>query len=124
MDDCSGLFVFTRDGHLSVQVMERNPPAQTHAESQQYSQGGYEASWGTYIVDERARTFTFRVEGALVRALVGKDLPRMRIFEGLALLRLATKFTYELKLDGCPGWARLNTQPEHMKQFVAQATQR
>ncbi len=25
--DSTGLFVFTRDGHASVQVMDRNPPA-------------------------------------------------------------------------------------------------
>jgi len=74
--DCSGLLVFTPDGHMSVQVMERNPQAQAAAGPEQYSQGGYEASWGTYKVDEHAHTFTFHVEGALVRNLIGKDLPR------------------------------------------------
>jgi hypothetical protein len=71
-----GLLFFTRDGHMSVQVMERNPPAQTAAEPEKYSQGGYEASFGTYNVDTSTHTFTFHVEGALVRTLVGKDLPR------------------------------------------------
>jgi len=61
------LFVFTRDGHLSVQVMERNPPRQTPAGLSKYSHGGYEATFGTYEVDENAHTFTFHVEGALVR---------------------------------------------------------
>src|SRR3989442_14581460 len=46
--DSTGMFVFTRDGHLSVQVMERNPKAKGSAVPEQYSQGGYEASWGTY----------------------------------------------------------------------------
>jgi hypothetical protein len=46
--DSTGLLVFTRDGHMSVQVMERNPPTQTAAGPEQYSQGGYEASLGTY----------------------------------------------------------------------------
>ena len=27
--DCTGLLVYTRDGHMSVQVMYRNPPAGT-----------------------------------------------------------------------------------------------
>ena len=44
--DSSGLFVFTRDGHASVQVMERNPSPQTHAAPEQYSHGGYEATFG------------------------------------------------------------------------------
>jgi len=84
--DCSGMFVFTRDGHASVQVMERSPQTPAPAGLEQYSQGGYEASWGTYKVDERARTVTFHVEGALVRALIGKDLPRAYEFSGRPLI--------------------------------------
>ena len=78
--DSSGMFVFTRDGHLSVQVMDRVPKQQvTPAGPEQYSQGGYEASYGSYTVDEQAHTFIFHVEGALVRSLIGKDL--LRAFE-------------------------------------------
>ena len=78
--DSSGMFVFTRDGHLSVQVMDREPKQQaTSAGPEHYSQGGYEASYGSYTVDELAHTFTFHVEGALVRSLIGKDL--LRAFE-------------------------------------------
>ena len=83
--DSTGLFVFTRDGHASVQVMERNPPSQTPAGPDQYSHGGYEATFGTYEVDENAHTFTFHVEGALVRTLIGKDLPRSFEFSGKEL---------------------------------------
>jgi hypothetical protein len=74
--DSTGLLVFTRDGHMSVQVMERNPQAQDPTGPEQYSQGGYEASFGTYQINESSHTFTFHVEGALVRTLIGKDLPR------------------------------------------------
>jgi Lipocalin-like domain len=74
--DCTGMLVYTRDGHMSVQVIFKNPPAAPNAASVQYAQGGYEASFGTYEVDERTQTFTFHVEGALVRTLIGKDLPR------------------------------------------------
>ena len=89
--DCTGLLVYTRDGHMSVQVMERNPQEQAAAAPEQYSQGGYEASWGVYKVDERARTFTFHVEGALVRTLVGKDLPRVYEFSGRQLIVKSTR---------------------------------
>lgn len=71
---------------MSVQVMEHNAQAQAAAGSEQYSQGGYEATWGTFKVDEHAHTFTFHVEGALVRALVGKDLPRAYEFSGKQLM--------------------------------------
>lgn len=89
--DSTGLFVFTRDGHASVQVMERNPPSQTPAGPDQYSHGGYEATFGTYEVDENAHTFTFHVEGALVRTLIGKDLPRSFEFSGKQLIVKSTR---------------------------------
>jgi Lipocalin-like domain len=93
--DCCGMFVFTREGHLSVQVMERGSPVQTQAQTpggpEQYSQGGYEASWGTYKVDEHAHTFTFHVDGALVRTLIGKDLPRAYEFSGRQLIVKSTR---------------------------------
>lgn len=89
--DCRGIFVFTRDGHASVQVMERNPQTQTAPDLQQYSAGGYEASWGIYNVDERAHTFTFHIEGALVRSLIGKDLPRNYEFSGNQLVVKSTR---------------------------------
>jgi hypothetical protein len=84
--DCSGLLVYTRDGHMSVQVMYRNPQAGTNTAPVQYAQGGYEASFGTYEIDERAHSFTYHVEGALVRTLIGKDLPRVYDFSGKQLI--------------------------------------
>ena len=84
--DCTGLLVYTRDGHMSVQVMERNPQARTPAGSEQYSQGGYEASFGTYEIDERAHMFIYRVEGALVRTLIGRDLTRVYDFADKQLI--------------------------------------
>jgi hypothetical protein len=90
--ECCGMFIFSADGHLSVQVMEREPKAQPAAPgSEQYAQGGYEASYGTYVVDERAHTFTFHVEGALVRTLIGKDLPRKYEFNGNQLIVQSTR---------------------------------
>jgi len=84
--DCTGLLVYTRDGHMSVQVLYRNPQAATQAGQVQYAQGGYEASFGTYVVDERSHTFTYHVDGALVRTLIGKDLPRSYEFSGNQLI--------------------------------------
>jgi len=89
--DCCGLFVFTRDGHMSVQVMQREPQAQTPAGPEQYSQGGYEATHGTYQVDEATHTFTIHVDGSLVRALVGKDLRRSYEFSGKQLIVKSTR---------------------------------
>lgn len=68
--DCAGMFVFTSDGHASVQVVYRNAEA-----GSAYAQGGYEASYGSYHIDDSS-TFTFHIDGALVRTLIGKDLKR------------------------------------------------
>jgi len=83
--DCTGLLVFTRDGHISVQVMYRNAQAGSGAAPVQYAQGGYEASYGTYEIDD-TQTFTFHVEGALVRTLIGKDLKRAYELSGNQLI--------------------------------------
>jgi hypothetical protein len=88
--DGTGLLVCTRDGHISVQVMYRNPQANSQAATNtapaQYAQGGYEASFGTYEIDERAYHFIFHVEGSLVRTLIDKDLTRVFEFSGKQLI--------------------------------------
>ena len=83
--DCTGLFVFSRDGHASVQVMYKQASTDASAAPVQYAKGGYEASFGRYEVTD-AHTFTFHVDGALVRTLVGKDLERVYEFSGKQLI--------------------------------------
>jgi hypothetical protein len=83
--DCTGLLVYTRDGHMSVQVMYRNPRAEISAAPAQYAEGGYEASFGRYEIDD-GHTYTFHVEGALVRTLTGKDLKRAYELSGNQLI--------------------------------------
>ena len=62
---------------------------------------------------ERGVTFfdTAEVYGPyLNEELVGEAL-----FPFRGQVVIATKFAYELKPDGSPGWIRLNSQPEHIK---------
>ena len=84
--DCTGLLAYTRDGHMSVQVMYWNPQATTQGGPVQYAQGGYEASFGTYEINDRAHTFNYHVEGAQVRPLIGKDLTRVYELSGKQLI--------------------------------------
>ena len=77
--DCTGMFVFTHDGKASVQVMYRNAQS-----GSAYAHGGYEASYGSYRIDNSS-TFTFHIEGALVRTLIGKDLKRAYEISGKRL---------------------------------------
>jgi hypothetical protein len=72
--DRKGILIYTRDGHMSVQLMF---PKAESAVSNDYVQNGYEASFGSYDVNEAAHTVTHHVEGSVTRVLVGKDLPRV-----------------------------------------------
>jgi Lipocalin-like domain len=88
--DCTGQLNYTADGHMSVQVMYLDPPAHSqnapNGTPVQYAQAGYEASFGTYQIDAPAKRFTYHVEGALVRTLIGKDLTRLYDFSGKQLI--------------------------------------
>ena len=52
-------------------------------------------------------------------ALVGEALAPFR-----GKIAIATKFAYELKPDGSPGWVRLNSRPEHIKQAAESSLKR
>jgi len=82
----TGIIMYARDGHMSVQIMLPEHGAGNPSNPVKYEQNGYEAYYGTYEVDERAHTVTHHVEGALVRALVGKNLTRQYRFEGKQLI--------------------------------------
>jgi hypothetical protein len=84
--DSTGMLVFTRDGHMSVQVMYREPQAGGEAGPVRYAVGGYEASFGVYKIDESAHSFTFHVEGTMVRNLIGRDLVRAFELSGRQLV--------------------------------------
>ncbi len=72
--DREGILLYTRDGHMSVQIMF---PKSESALSNDYVKHGYEASFGSYNVNEKAHTVTHHVEGSITPALVGKDLTRV-----------------------------------------------
>jgi hypothetical protein len=72
------MLIYTRDGHMSVQLMY---PKSAPSLSNEYVKDGYEASFGSYDVDESTHTVTHHVEGSVTRdLLVGKDLPRVYQF--------------------------------------------
>jgi hypothetical protein len=70
-----GMLIYTRDGHMSVQLMY---PKAAVAQSNEYVLNGYEASFGSYDVDETRHLLTHHVQGSITGdLLVGKDLPRI-----------------------------------------------
>lgn len=73
-----GMLIYTADGHMSVQLMY---PKSASTLSNEYVRNGYEASFGSYDIDEATHTVTHHVQGSNTGdMLVGKDLPRVYQF--------------------------------------------
>ena len=65
---------------MSVQLMH---PKSANALSNEYVQNGYEASFGSYDIDEATHTLSHHVRGSVTRdLLVDKDLLRVYQFTG------------------------------------------
>jgi len=76
----TGMLIYTLDGHMSVQLMY---PKSEKPLSNEYVQNGYEASFGSYDLNEATHTVTHHVQGANTGdQLVGKDLSRVYQFNG------------------------------------------
>ena len=83
--DRKGTLMYTTDGRMSVQI--QFPEAQSSV-SNDYISNGYEASFGTYEVNEQAKTITRHVEGSITRGLVGQSLTRAyRFSDGRLTMR-------------------------------------
>jgi hypothetical protein len=70
---------------MSVQI--QFPESQASI-SNEYVLRGYEASFGTYAVNEQAQTITRHVEGSITTGLVGQSLTRAyRFADGRLTMR-------------------------------------
>jgi hypothetical protein len=86
--DRQGMLLYTRDGHVSVQIMF---PKSQSALSNDYVLNGYEASFGSYDINEEAHTVTHHVQGSITPGLVGNDLPRVFHFSDGRLIIKSTR---------------------------------
>ena len=83
--DRKGALMYTRDGRMSVQIQFAEAQSLV---SNDYVLNGYEASFGTYEVNEEAQTITRHVDGSITRGLVGKSLTRAyRFSDGRLTMR-------------------------------------
>lgn len=83
----AGMLIYSQGGHFSVQLMY---PQSEHDLNNQYVREGYEASFGSYDVDDATHTLTHHVQGSNTGDLiVGKDLPRLYQFakDGRLIIR-------------------------------------
>ena len=85
ISDRKGSLMYTPDGRTSVQIQF---PESQSAVSNDYVLNGYEASFGTFEVNEEAQTITRQVEGSITPGLVGKRLTRSyRFSDGRLIVR-------------------------------------
>jgi len=90
-DDPIALLIYDRNGHFAAQFMRRDrsvevPDGPSGAANNSRAQGGYDAYFGTYTVDDAQGTVTQRLLGALSREHVGAVLTRAMQVQGDTLI--------------------------------------
>ena len=94
--DPVALLIYDRSGHFAAQFMKRDRttvprdgPASAANNTQ--AQGGYDAYFGTYTVDDSTGVVTQRLDGALSHANVGVVLSRaMTVEDETLVIKLGT----------------------------------
>ncbi len=95
-EDPVALLIYDRSGHFAAQFMkrDRSTPVQdaaAHVTNNTSAQGGYDAYFGTYSVDDAAGTVTQRLMGSLSPGNVGMTLTRaMDARDNSLVIRLDT----------------------------------
>lgn len=90
-EDPVALVVYDRGGNFAAQFMRRDrsadvPDAPSGARNNSRAQGGYDAYFGTYTIDDENGTATHRLTGALSRENVGLVLTRALEVQGDTLV--------------------------------------
>lgn len=86
-EDPYALLYYDRGGNFAAQFMRRDrsvavPDGPRGAKNNSRAQGGYDAYFGTYTIDDEKGTVTQRLVGALSREHVGHVLTRAMQVEG------------------------------------------
>lgn len=102
-EDPLALLIYDRGGNFAAQFMRRDrsvaaPDGPAAASNNSRAQGGYDAYFGTYVIDDENATVTQRLVGALSPENVGAVLTRAMDVQGDTLvIRLDTT-----AMDGTP----------------------
>ena len=86
-DDPIAILIYDRSGHFAAQFMKRDrsmpvPEVATGAPNNSRAQGGYDAYFGSYTVDDARGEVTQRLLGALSSENVGHVLTRAMAVDG------------------------------------------
>ena len=112
-DDPVAILVYDRSGHFAAQFMKRDrfapvADAPSGAPNNSRAQGGYDAYFGTYTVDDAQGTVTQHLVGALSQENVGHVLTRAMTVDGDTLtIRLRTTSTQGEPITRTLTWKRV-----------------
>jgi hypothetical protein len=112
-EDPIALLIYDRGGNFAAQFMRRDrsvsvPDGPSGSKNNSKAQGGYDAYFGTYTVDDGARTVTQRLLGALSQENVGAVLTRAMDVQGDRLIiRLDTTAADGVAVTRTLTWRRV-----------------
>ena len=116
-DDPVALLFYDRSGHFAAQFMKRDrsvaaPDGPGGTPNNSRAQGGYDAYFGTYTVDDTQGTVTQRLVGALSAENVGSVLTRAMEVQGDHLtIRLQTNASDGTAVTRTLTWKRVAIEP-------------
>lgn len=112
-EDPIALLIYDRAGHFAAQFMRRDrsadvPDGPANAKNNSRAQGGYDAYFGSYSVDDAQSTVTQHLLGALSKEHVGAVLTRAMHVQGDTLvIRLETTAANGVAVTRTLTWRRV-----------------
>lgn len=113
-EDPIALLIYDRSGHFAAQFMRRDrsadvPDGPIGAKNNSRAQGGYDAYFGTYSVDDEQGTVTQMLLGSLSREHVGAVLTRaMQVHGETLIIQLETSATDGTTVTRTLTWRRVD----------------
>jgi hypothetical protein len=112
-EDPLALLIYDRGGHFAAQFMRRDrsaemPDGPSGASNNSRAQGGYDAYFGRYTIDDDKSTVTQHLLGALSKENVGAVLTRaMDVQDDTLIIRLETTAADGTTLRRTLTWRRV-----------------
>jgi hypothetical protein len=112
-EDPLALLIYDRSGNFAAQFMRRDrsvdgPDGPSGARNNSQAQGGYDAYFGTYTIDEEKGAVTQRLVGALSREHVGAILTRaMHVRGDRLVITLETNAADGTEVSRTLAWRRV-----------------
>jgi hypothetical protein len=112
-EDPEALLIYDRSGHFAAQFMRRDrsvdiPDAATAGPNNSRAQGGYDAYFGSYVIDDATSSVTQTLVGALSRESIGMVLTRqMEVVGDSLIIRLETRAADGMPVTRTLTWERV-----------------